>query len=638
MHGAIIWAAGRLLPFACLRNVGSPFSFFILPFPGYSSKTQNPNFQHTTHTMTAATSSGTALPIKHVVLTFLLLSSLKYLLIPTYRSTDFDVHRNWLAITHHLPLSEWYFNDVNGGTVHTLDYPPLFAFFESFVSNNYITKGLLRSSGWLDERCLSLLPDVDNEPSDNCIKFHRCTVILSDAVLFIGAYLASTSMGSILRDNNNRPYNTLLTFLLIVTNPGLIMLDHVHFQYNGMLLGILLCSIACMIRGTNHTMDDTTTERPSEEKGETKTCQSHQLWELGGAATFAALLAMKHLYLTLAPLYLFYLLRHHCFIVKKEISYNNYKDRSEKHQGEMKFHFSWKRFVLLAGVTLICFLGPFIPFLMQSNPIEQLEQILKRLFPFGRGLVHDYWAANVWALYLFVSRVATFAFRRTPIPDDIRSLVEPFIPFPEPTPGLVAIILLTGLVPTMVYAWKVGTSSLKRWWQLNSFIPAMFFVHGVVFSSFSGFMLGFHVHEKAIMTAIIPLTLLATTSCYSARLFIRTSYLGIFALLPLLFRTEELLLKVALCITWLSGTIFTLELAVPKTKCNENLLTLFDYVAFFVMACLLLFMEVIHPIVFLPSGRLEFLPLMATSVACGVGLLYCWMESSVIMIVTATKR
>mmetsp|Transcript_26925 Transcript_26925/g.45820 ORF Transcript_26925/g.45820 Transcript_26925/m.45820 type:complete len:584 (-) Transcript_26925:829-2580(-) len=582
------------------------------------------------------TAASTALPIKQVALTFLLLSALKHLLIPTYRSTDFDVHRNWLAITHHLPLSEWYFDDVDGGTVHTLDYPPLFAFFESFLSNNYITKALL-CNGWLDERCLELLPDVDNEPSDNCIKFHRCTVILSDIVLFIGAYLASTSIGKVLRDSN-RPHNTLLTFLLIVTNPGLIMLDHVHFQYNGMMLGILLCSIACMIRGTNHTMENDTTEQLGEEKSETKTCQSHQLWELGGAATFAALLAMKHLYLTLAPLYLFYLLRHHCFIVKKEISYKNYNNRKEKHQGEMKFCFSWKRFVILAVVTLVCFVGPFIPFLMQSNPIGQLEQMLKRLFPFGRGLVHDYWAANVWALYLFASRVATVAFRRIPIHDDIRSLVQPFISFPEPTPGLVAIILLFGLVPTMIYAWKVGASSLKRWWQLNSFIPAMFFVHGVVFSSFSAFMLGFHVHEKAIMTAIIPLTLLATTSCYSARLFIRTSYLGIFALLPLLFRTEELLLKVALYVTWLSGAIFTLESVVPKGKGSETLLTLFDYMAFFIMTCLLVFMEVIHPIVFLPSGRFEFLPLMATSVACGIGLLYCWMESSVIMIVTATKR
>lgn len=75
--------------------------------------------------------------------------------------------------------------------------------------------------------------------------------------------------------------NTTKAVILCFGSVALLMVDHIHFQYNGLLLGVLVGSLAALLNG-------------------------HVL--LGGAL-FAVLLNLKHLYLILAPVQFVYILR-----------------------------------------------------------------------------------------------------------------------------------------------------------------------------------------------------------------------------------------------------------------------------------------------------------------------------------------
>jgi len=144
-----------------------------------------------------------------------------------------------------------------------------------------------------------------------------------------------------------------VVFLSLVFSPAFLLLDHIHFQYNGPLFSLLVFSL----------LEAAT--RP-----------------LLSAFLFSSLLCFKHIFLYIAPAYFFYLLRTYCLSP------------------------SWRP-QLLNGVKLgLVVLAPISAAFGPFIALRQMQVVAERLFPFQRGLCHAYWAPNFWALYSFLDRIA----------------------------------------------------------------------------------------------------------------------------------------------------------------------------------------------------------------------------------------
>ncbi|KAG5882902.1 hypothetical protein JTB14_020170 [Gonioctena quinquepunctata] len=485
--------------------------------------------------------------------TTLMTTCLKVLLIPAYKSTDFEVHRNWLAITHSLPLKKWYFESTSQWT---LDYPPLFAWFEYSLSWIAV---------YFDPKMLNV--DHINYSSDNTVLFQRLSVIFTDLVYALGVYKCCAALQKGWRKDVVLP-------ILLITNCGLLMVDHIHFQYNGIMYGLLLISISQMFQG-------------------------QYIWS---AFWFTVLLNMKHIYIYLAPAYFIYLLRHYC--LKGPLSYKN-----------MISFGTLRNFCFLGFTVLGVFVVTFLPF------YDHIPQVMSRLFPFKRGLCHAYWAPNFWAIYNTVDKIGSVIvskvdgnFVKNSTASMTGGLVQEFSHSFLPSVSPLATMTLTALfmIPAMVKLFTLNK-------QASNFVRCM------VVCALTSFLFGWHVHEKAILMAIIPLSLLSIMESKDAKHFLIISTVGHYSLFPLLYPPSLLPVKVFLLLLYTLYAFHSLYTMYPVPICQFTLplLNTFESVYIIGLVGVFFYENVIHSLLGLHS-RLPFLPLMITSVYCAVGVVYSW--------------
>ncbi|KAJ2315051.1 glycosyl transferase [Coemansia sp. RSA 2705] len=477
-------------------------------------------------------------------------TGVKLLLWPAYHSTDFEVHRNWLAITASLPVGRWYYEDRSEWT---LDYPPLFAAFEWVLS--------LAARLW-DPRII----DIDNlgYAAASCVAFQRLSVMVSELVLVMALRRVVRIAGSTVQSR--------VAAALVFLSPGFLFVDHVHFQYNGFLLGILVYSLAFALEGR----------------------------DLLAGTTFAVLLCCKHIFMYIAPAYFLYLLRHYCVVTSGR-------------RRRLDIGASVLRLAALGSVVVAVFAVAFGPFVAMGH----MRQVLARLFPFKRGLCHAFWAPNFWALYTFTDRVLAIASRFAPhlITADTSQLSSStrgrvgdtrFAVLPDVPPLATFAATLVAMAPACVVL-------------MRRKLDAVHFVQAVVLCAYASFMFGWHVHEKAIILVLVPLGLLVamSPSRYVLRMHAVLSVAGFYGLLPLLYGAQELPLKAAILLIWTLCSLSLLRAdGAPAWSCLARIERLYiaGHVPLFVLTELV-------PGVF---GRLQFMPLALVSVYTALGVGYSW--------------
>eukprot|EP00439_Symbiodinium_sp_Y106_P045532 s4048_g5.t2 len=257
---------------------------------------------------------------------------------------DYEAQRHWMEITTSLPALDWYEQTSENDLQYWgLDYPPLTAFHS----------WLLGKLGHLvDPACFTLHASRGYEGM-SCKVFLRISVIVSDLFVYLpGVFVAGWGFGA--KDLALRSSTVQLLWLL----PPLVLIDHAHFQYNGVCLGLCLAAAGCVARG--------------------RTALASVLFTSG--------LLFKQIALYYAPAFFFGILS--ICLWRPPVGI-----------------FMASQRVVATGLVVLSSASLLLaPWLLSAHPFAAVLQVLHRMFPFARGLYEDK-VANFWCSISVVLKV-----------------------------------------------------------------------------------------------------------------------------------------------------------------------------------------------------------------------------------------
>lgn len=155
------------------------------------------------------------------------------------------------------------------------------------------------------------------------------------------------------------------------------------------------------------------------------------------------------------------------------------------------------------------------------------------------------------------------------------------------------------------------------------------FIGAVTLCGYASFLFGWHVHEKAILLVIIPFSLIALQDRRHLSTFRPLAVAGHVSLFPLLFTAAEFPIKAIYTVLWLVVFLTAFDrLAPASNKPRFFLLDRFNTIYIALCIPLIVYASLVHQMVF--GKRLEFLPLMLTSVYTAVGVVGSWVAYMVV--------